>query len=98
MTINYELLVMLGSFLVSVGVIYGGIRANDKRHTENIYEIKQMMEKSDAHIDKSIRDLRNEMRSKFEIYNGIKDRVLLTEYEINVIKERIEKQENKEAS
>jgi hypothetical protein len=85
MTIDWTISIPVLSTVITIGVIYGTIKSDNKHQTEQINQITSKLDKLDIEQKERLREFREEMNAKFEKYNGLRERMAVSERDVKTL-------------
>ena len=79
MSLGISEIISIITAFVTIGVVYGTIKTNDKNQSNSMIRLETMLEKSDVERKDQIKHLEARMTQKFDQYNGLKERMAVGE-------------------
>ena len=71
--------------LVTIGVVYGTIKTNDKNQSVSLVRLEVMIKESNNERKDQIKMLEERMSKKFDEYNGLKERMAVGQRDIKTL-------------
>ena len=78
-------LVTIITAILTVGIVYGTIKTNDKNQSLSMARLETMLKESNDERKDQIRMLESRMTEKFDQYNGLKERIALGERDLKTL-------------
>lgn len=98
MTVDLNIAVYIASSILTIGVIYGTIKSNDKQQAEQIKNMSCKLDKIDDEQKERMKEFREEMNAKFEKYNGLRERMAVGERDLKTLWGKFDDLERKDNS
>lgn len=96
MTLDINIAIYIISSAVTIGVIYGTIKSNDKQQAEQIRNMSCKLDKIDDEQKERMKEFREEMNAKFEKYNGLRERMAVGERDLKTLWNKFDNLERKD--
>lgn len=71
--------------LLTIGVVYGTIKTNDKNQSISLTRLEVMIKESNNERKDQIKMLEERMTKKFDEYNGLKERMAVGQRDIKTL-------------
>lgn len=78
-------LVTIVTAILTIGIVYGTIKTNDKNQSLSLTRLETMLKESNNERKDQIRMLETRMTEKFDQYNGLKERIALGERDLKTL-------------
>lgn len=96
MTLDINIAIYIISSAITIGVIYGTIKSNDKQQAEQIRNMSCKLDKIDDEQKERMKEFREEMNAKFEKYNGLRERMAVGERDLKTLWNKFDNLERKD--